>query len=79
MRAYLSIFWNVGGLGDASKCDNVLSNLLCTNPGVVLLQETKLDDPHILYSPVILTNILSPEGGGRLVASFQPGLPMSSG
>lgn len=46
----------------ASKCDNVLSNLLCINPGVVLLllQETKLDDPHILSSPVILTNILSP-------------------
>jgi exonuclease III len=44
--------WNVRGLGDPVKRGDVLTELLSSNPNLVLLQETKLSDvpTHKLYS-----------------------------
>jgi len=44
-RTFNLVFWNVRGLGDQTKCDNVLAELLSANPSIVLLQETKLSSP----------------------------------
>lgn len=44
-RTFNLVFWNVRGLGDHTKCDNVLAELLSANPSIVLLQETKLTSP----------------------------------
>lgn len=35
-------FWNVRGLGDNSKCDDVLAELLSLKPSITFLHETKL-------------------------------------
>lgn len=42
-KTFVLCFWNVRGLGDQEKCDNVLSELLSASPNLVLLQETKLE------------------------------------
>lgn len=39
--------WNVRGLGDADKCNDVLSELLSIKSNLLLLQETKLATPSV--------------------------------
>jgi exonuclease III len=43
LRDLLFLFWNVRGLGDPAKCGVVKNAVLCANPSVACLQETKLD------------------------------------
>ena len=53
-RTFTVCSWNVRGLGDRDKCDEVLMELLSCKPNLVLLQETKPND----ISPIKLTSFL---------------------
>lgn len=43
-RSVMVCSWNVRGLGDVVKCGDVLTELLSSNPCLVLVQETKLSE-----------------------------------
>jgi len=56
----LSFFsWNVRGLGQASRCEDVLSELLSSRPSFVALQETKLQHTSALKAKTFLPKRLS--------------------
>lgn len=43
-RTFSLCFWNVRGLGDTEKCNDVLAELLSSSRHIALLQETKLSE-----------------------------------
>lgn len=46
-KTFLCCSWNVRGLGDKKKCDQVLAELFDLKPHILALQETKLSSiPH---------------------------------
>jgi exonuclease III len=52
--------WNLRGLGQQSKCDEVLAELISLRPSLVLLQETKLSEISFLKAKSFLpTNLQS--------------------
>lgn len=71
--------WNVRGLGDSKKCDDVLSEILSSNADIVLLQETKLSDippsNSIASSPVALTSSSTTRPMAHPAASSRRGCP----
>lgn len=45
MNKTITVFsWNVRGLGQRQRCDDVLTELIAQRPSIVVLQETKLED-----------------------------------
>jgi hypothetical protein len=36
--------WNIRGLGQQQKCDDMLTKLISLNPSMLFLQETKLNE-----------------------------------
>lgn len=43
-KTFNDCFWNVRGLGDQKKCNEILAKLLSSSSQIILLQETKLSE-----------------------------------
>jgi exonuclease III len=52
--SFLICSWNLRGLGQQTKCDDVLAELISLNPSLVLLQETKLSEISTLKAKSFL-------------------------
>lgn len=50
--------WNVRGLGQTSRCEDVLAELIAQRPSVVALQETKLQDANVAKLKLFLPSRL---------------------
>lgn len=68
-RCLSVLSWNVRGLGDKTKCDVVLNDILCERPLLVMLQETKL----AIVTPAKARAFLP-----TYLADFMPGIALCS-
>jgi len=60
LNKLISFFsWNVRGLGHASRCDDVLTELIASRPTVACLQETKLSQVTLVKMKTFLPVRLS--------------------
>lgn len=65
MHKYFSFLsWNVRGLGQVDKCDDVLSELINVAPSIIGMQETKLAAPSAAKTWSFLPSRLFPCGPG---------------
>jgi len=75
-RTISFVSWNVRGLGQSSRCDDVLAELLSVRPSIVALQETKLptvsNQKRNSFLPARLSNFVTRDSvgasGGMLTA-----------
>jgi len=59
-RAFSTLCWNVCGLGQSEKCDEVSRVLRKNNPSIVCFQETKLQEISDFKSATFLPAPLRP-------------------
>jgi exonuclease III len=52
--SYVFGSWNIRGLGQQQKCDDMLTKLVSLNPSMLFLQETKLNEIPTLKAKEIL-------------------------
>lgn len=53
------LFWNVRGLGQDDKCEDVLMELINASPSIIKLQETKLSSFSLAMACSFLPSQLS--------------------
>ena len=80
-RSFSCCSWNVRGLGEQSKCDSVLSELLSMQVAIACLQETKLSSPDGRKTRSFLPSRLSSHcildsigAAGGVITAWDPNL-----